>query len=243
MKAGDTWVRSIFRGIESADFIVPLLSASALASPWVRKEIDTALLRTLGRGSSQCIVPVRIEPVEPPLELRSLQCIDFFADNAHGVCALIDRVRMPRRIESRPDAPGVGSQVSCAIVRVDRALSTLLADSAPCGTSDELWNLHRELLRLQAIVEAIAKLDPEDAKDVAGLPGGFSSNPIAGANEVARAGVLAISNHLGDASAGGQRARIGLATRYVQIIGSVIAALRASALAALPVRARPWRTS
>ena len=72
-------------------------------------------------------------------------------------CALIDRVRMPRRIESRPDAPGVGSQVSCAIVRVDRALSTLLADSAPCGTSDELWNLHRELLRLQAIVEAIAK--------------------------------------------------------------------------------------
>src|ERR1044071_6660661 len=110
VKAGDTWVRSIFRGIESADFIVPLLSASALASPWVRKEIDTALLRTLGRGSSQCIVPVRIEPVEPPLELRSLQCIDFFADNAHGVCALIDRVRMPRRIESRPDAPGVGSQ-------------------------------------------------------------------------------------------------------------------------------------
>src|ERR1044071_1787349 len=52
VKAGDTWVRSIFRGIESADFIVPLLSASALASPWVRKEIDTALRVVLLGGAT-----------------------------------------------------------------------------------------------------------------------------------------------------------------------------------------------
>lgn len=73
IRPGDSWVRAIFQGIESADFVLPLLSKNALEAPWVRKEIETAILRTVVRKPRQVIIPVLLEEIQMPSELASLQ--------------------------------------------------------------------------------------------------------------------------------------------------------------------------
>lgn len=70
IEAGSTFSDEIAHELEIADAIVVVWSKAAIASAWVRDEADVG--RQRGR-----LVPVLIEPVQPPLGFRQLHATDL----------------------------------------------------------------------------------------------------------------------------------------------------------------------
>lgn len=71
-----TGLSLVFQYIEKAQSFVVMLSKVSRNSPWVRREIDTAMALQL-EGRALQIVPVLLEPVELPVQLKSLLGIDL----------------------------------------------------------------------------------------------------------------------------------------------------------------------
>jgi TIR domain len=240
---GDSWVRAIFRGLDSADFVLPLLSAHALAAPWVRKEIDTAVIQTVVEKPRQVIIPVLLEPIQIPSELASLQAVILHTNFADGFQTLVARMRSPSP-HYEPARSGEASKASDsiltkAVAQLGRTLFKVLG-MRPADNNvgrKNLWDLHRELLRLQALTEEIGALDTASAAALWQVAGSLAPNPIPSPERVAQEGALAMSRRLHSSStaASDERARISLTTRYIDVMGKVIKALRAAALEALPV--------
>lgn len=72
INAGDGWVQEIERGLEGCGGLAVLISKVTFESPWVRREIDAALIRT-SRDTSFFILPVMIDDSDPPLLLQTIQ--------------------------------------------------------------------------------------------------------------------------------------------------------------------------
>jgi hypothetical protein len=71
---GEEWVFAIERGLTTSKAAVILLSPAALASGWVRKEIQIIVdLEIAGR---LYVVPVRVAPCDVPLVLNAYQWVD-----------------------------------------------------------------------------------------------------------------------------------------------------------------------
>lgn len=70
--AGKTWWQAIGRALKGARSVVVLWSSTAVQSTWVYEEADDGRRRGI-------LVPVFIDPVLPPLGLRSVQAVDLSA--------------------------------------------------------------------------------------------------------------------------------------------------------------------
>ena len=71
MKPGDSLVQKIFEeGIRQADYVIIVLSSISLTKPWVREELDSAVVR---RIEGKCrIIPVALDDCEIPVCLSHL---------------------------------------------------------------------------------------------------------------------------------------------------------------------------
>ncbi|HEV7488046.1 MAG TPA: TIR domain-containing protein [Thermoanaerobaculia bacterium] len=98
---GRQWIEEIEAAIKRSDFFLPFVSNRSAAegharrrSTFVSKEIDVALERELlfpPPSSQAYILPVRLDPVDPPLQLAQYQWVDLFAGG--GLSSLISAIR------------------------------------------------------------------------------------------------------------------------------------------------------
>jgi len=93
---GQNWPRSIERSIEVSDFFVALLSRKSLVKRSVfqselRYALDCARRQPL---DSVFIIPLRIEPCDPPSHLaQHLHHVDLFPNFAQGVQRVVTMIR------------------------------------------------------------------------------------------------------------------------------------------------------
>ncbi len=108
---GQSFVEEIDAALGYASYLVLLLSASSLRSRWVRREWAAALA-----GEAIVLLPVLLEPCEPPPLLRDRVFVRLYEDRQGG----IDRILRFLRAETRP-IPGAGASL------LDRVAGTDLA--------------------------------------------------------------------------------------------------------------------
>jgi hypothetical protein len=70
---GTSFPRAISNAVGQQDYFVVLLSAAALESEWVQKEIDMATV------AQRQIIPIVLEELEIPLYLKTIQCLEMRA--------------------------------------------------------------------------------------------------------------------------------------------------------------------
>ena len=92
IQPGDSWIAAIFRGLESADYVMALISRESIKSRWVEKEIETTIDNILSGKTDQHIIPVLLEPVEIPPVLRTIQYVDLTTNKEAGIRTLIERI-------------------------------------------------------------------------------------------------------------------------------------------------------
>ena len=69
MQPGDSLVSKIFdEGIGTADCVIVVLSTNSVNKPWVREELEAAVIRAVQEGVR--VIPLRIEPCEVPRPLH-----------------------------------------------------------------------------------------------------------------------------------------------------------------------------
>jgi len=69
IRPGDSLVRKLFdEGLDTVDAVIVVVSASSAAKPWVREELDAAVVRRID-GSTQ-LIPIRLDhaPIPSPLQ-------------------------------------------------------------------------------------------------------------------------------------------------------------------------------
>ncbi|MDR4467198.1 MAG: toll/interleukin-1 receptor domain-containing protein [Nitrospira sp.] len=88
LSAGDSLTARIGKGIDQASVLCVVLSDSALVSKWVSKEVEAGLLRKQ-KKSGFTIVPLLVQPVPVPEELRDYLWIDFTQHYKEGIGKLL----------------------------------------------------------------------------------------------------------------------------------------------------------
>jgi hypothetical protein len=91
MRVGDSLVERIEAGIREAGYLVVVLSANSVNSPWVIRELNAALAEELGHRG-MFILPVLIEDCDVPLFVRDKMYADFRYRYSDGFHALLKSV-------------------------------------------------------------------------------------------------------------------------------------------------------
>jgi hypothetical protein len=79
IQPGDSLVQKIFEeGLSGADAFLALISKNSINSPWVRQELDVALIKRI-EGITR-IIPILLDGVKPPDHLRPLRWVDMSDD-------------------------------------------------------------------------------------------------------------------------------------------------------------------
>jgi TIR domain len=91
IKAGEGIASKVESALESADYVLVLLSKAALQSGWVKREADTRLMDDLAAGR-ETIVPILLDNVPVPYLLKSVKWIDFRSSFIEGIAQLKSRV-------------------------------------------------------------------------------------------------------------------------------------------------------
>jgi hypothetical protein len=92
LSAGDSLTARIKDAIERASFLCVVISDSALASEWVRREIEVGLLREAD-SYRLTIIPLLLKDVEIPEPLKDRLWVDFRRDIAAGLTQLVGLLR------------------------------------------------------------------------------------------------------------------------------------------------------
>lgn len=85
---GDPISKAIQDGLNGSDYYVLLISENSISSPWVQREIATAV--ELADKKKLSVVPVLLHAVDVPLEFKGLLYIDFRSSVAAGIQNLRD---------------------------------------------------------------------------------------------------------------------------------------------------------
>ncbi|MFQ5638195.1 MAG: toll/interleukin-1 receptor domain-containing protein [bacterium] len=102
ISAGESIVNKINEGLAKNDILVILLSPESVNSRWVKKELDTALMRQLA-GHQVQVVPVLITSCEIPTELLSIKYVDLTEDFQGNLMKLIQSLQdLTQRGETGP---------------------------------------------------------------------------------------------------------------------------------------------
>lgn len=97
ISAGDSLTARIHDAIEKASFLCIVISDSALASDWGKREIDAGLLRAKN-AQNLTIIPLLLKDVKLPEALRDHLWIDFRSDVAGGMKHLLEVIRREQKL-------------------------------------------------------------------------------------------------------------------------------------------------
>jgi hypothetical protein len=169
---GDSLVDQIFNlGIEKAAAFVVVLSTVSVTKPWVREELDAAVVRRI--ESNARLIPVRLDPVDVPAALKHLKWIDAtdgdvdkaadeIARSIFGVSAkppLGDppayTTHVPALISDPVDDLVLAKLIEVAFEKDDLNISSdeLFAALAPHGLSREAITESAEVLASKGFIE------------------------------------------------------------------------------------------
>lgn len=99
-QAGDSIVGRIESALAQSDVLLVLLSPRSVASEWVRRELNSALMAQLS-GQDVVVIPIVIEDCEIPPLLQDIFYIDFRGDFEQGLYRLLGSLR---RLRDRGEA-------------------------------------------------------------------------------------------------------------------------------------------
>jgi len=95
LKAGDSIVDRIQKALSACDVLLVVLSPRSVASEWVKRELNTGLMRELG-GHRVVVIPVLIEDCDIPPLLEERHYIDLRNNFEEGFFKLLDSLRQHR---------------------------------------------------------------------------------------------------------------------------------------------------
>jgi hypothetical protein len=133
IRVGESIPAAVERGLMNTRFLVLCLSTAALSSGWVEAELHGTLM-TQFRDRSACVLPVRLEPVQPPRVIAHLAYTDLFPGEAAfyaGVRRLLDAIA---HFEQSP-APPMRQSLSPGARRLLFALAILLGTVGTSATA------------------------------------------------------------------------------------------------------------
>jgi len=92
MKPGDSLVKKIFEGLKEARAVIIVLSKDSVVKPWVREELNTAVVNKISRGIQ--LIPVVIDDCEVPESLLSTywQRVDDLADYSKSFQSILSAI-------------------------------------------------------------------------------------------------------------------------------------------------------
>jgi len=96
MQPGDSILARMETALAQSDTLLVLLSARSVASRWVRRELNTALMAQLS-GHDVQVIPVIVEDCEVPELLKGIVHVDLRTDFEKGLITLLAAVRRRRR--------------------------------------------------------------------------------------------------------------------------------------------------
>lgn len=91
MKVGDSLHRKIQEGIKNSAWLAVVLSPHSVNSPWVEKELNSALMKELEQ-KEVFVLPILYQDCDVPLLLRDKLYADFRSSYSEGLKALLERV-------------------------------------------------------------------------------------------------------------------------------------------------------
>lgn len=172
MVPGDSLVRKIFEeGLENASAVIVVLSRVSITKPWVREELDAAVVKRINTGSK--LIPVVLDDLDPktdvPLAVRHL-VLEYVPDPAE-LSEVIDRV--VRSIFGTPSAPPLGRpprfarESAVRIGRLDTVDSLVLREAGAEAIRDDGTRFETAMFR-RTTAEAleISEDDVADSLDV-----------------------------------------------------------------------------
>ena len=180
IQGGENWRDEIFRGLERSEFLIALLSPSAVQSKWVQREILTA------REQGKRIYPIMVENAREELKvteelvwLRDYQYIDFEGRYEEA---------FPQLLEALPGGRAIGSYDVFDVEQIPNPFKGLEAFQQ----RDAAFFFGREEL----VAKALANLRNDNFMAIVGASGsGKSSLVRAGVIPQIRNGALPDSSH------------------------------------------------
>jgi hypothetical protein len=139
VRPGDSWATSLSREIESADFLLVVLSPRSVTSQWVEQEIRLGLgLEADGRTR---VVPVLLEPCEIPALLEDRAYASFDVDYQTGLrrilAVLTGTSPMPANVPAATDAVHL-AEVKHAVEQFKSVAPAVPAPPQPRAPADRL---------------------------------------------------------------------------------------------------------
>ena len=133
IRPGDSLVEKLFdEGVAAVDAVIVVVSQYSAGKPWVRAELDTAVVRRITEGTR--LIPVRLDAADMPAPLRMLAWhdADRTEDGIQGAARLI--AGTIHGLDPRPAVAPPPTYTSAAripgLTAGDSALLTLLAEEA-----------------------------------------------------------------------------------------------------------------
>jgi len=98
MKVGDSLHRKIQDGITNSAWLCVVLTPSSVSSPWVEKELNSALMRELEQ-KEVFVLPILYKDCKIPLFLKDKLYADFRSSYEQGLTALLERVTPKTKLD------------------------------------------------------------------------------------------------------------------------------------------------
>lgn len=89
---GDSIVEKIDNGLKETDYLIVVFSAKSVNKPWVKRELNSSLMRQLS-SKNITILPILIEECEIPILFRDIKYADFTISFENGITELIMAIR------------------------------------------------------------------------------------------------------------------------------------------------------
>jgi hypothetical protein len=132
IRSGDSLVQMIFdEGIAGADAFIIVLSSSSVRKPWVREELDAAVVRRIESDGERRVMPVVLDDdVEVPAPLRHLLWESVPRDGLEGVTRRVVDTLFRRDVRPPLGAPPayVATSAPWTGVPADDTVLALLVD-------------------------------------------------------------------------------------------------------------------
>lgn len=110
IKIGDSLIQKIEWGLDSADFVVFVVSSSSLQSEWARRELNVALTRAVSGEGGASLLPILAEDVELPPLLRTLKYLDLRDGNTERATRqLMEAIQQKWTRRKLAEAPAHGT--------------------------------------------------------------------------------------------------------------------------------------
>jgi len=127
IKGGDSWVSSLSEAIESARFVLVVLSPDAISSEWIRQEVGVGLVRE-SQGRSK-VIPLLLRDCEPQALLMHKTYVDFRQDYDDGLRLLLQVLQGSLPDDTAREVPGnqAGDMDATEISRLRNELEAAVA--------------------------------------------------------------------------------------------------------------------